>query len=96
MSDAKALAVRRVTLMRMAQPALMPSTLCADAPPEGMQRHRESVVHLIKGVRYPHLTDRRPGPPAPSSDHTHMARHSLHLTDAACLSTRRRYARNSV
>ena len=46
-------AAQRVMLMRMAQPALMPSPRCLDSPPAGMMQlcHRESVVQFINEVR---------------------------------------------
>ena len=46
-------AAQRVMLMRMAQPALMPSPRCLDSAPAGMMQlcHRESVVQFINEVR---------------------------------------------
>ena len=43
---------QRVQLMRVAQPALMPSPRCLDSPPPGMMQlcHRESVVQFINEV----------------------------------------------
>jgi hypothetical protein len=48
-------AAQRVMLMRMAQPALMPSPRCLDSAPAGMMQlcHRESVVQFINEVRCP-------------------------------------------
>ena len=48
-------ATQRVMLMRMAQPALMPSPRCLDSAPAGMMQlcHRESVVQFINEVRCP-------------------------------------------
>jgi hypothetical protein len=45
-------AQQRLMLMRMAQPALMPSPHCLDSPPPGMMQlcHRESVVQFINEV----------------------------------------------
>ena len=45
-------AAQRVVLMRVAQPALMPSPRCLDSPPLGMMQlcHRESVVQFINEV----------------------------------------------
>jgi len=45
-------AAQRVMLMRMAQPALMPSPRCLDSAPAGMMQlcHRESVVQFINEV----------------------------------------------
>jgi hypothetical protein len=46
-------AAQRVMLMRMAQPAMMPSPHCLDSAPAGMMQlcHRESVVQFINEVR---------------------------------------------
>ena len=46
-------AAQRVMLMRMSQPAMMPSPHCLDAAPAGMMQlcHRESVVQFINEVR---------------------------------------------
>ena len=46
-------AAQRVMLMRMCQPAMMPSPHCLDAAPAGMMQlcHRESVVQFINEVR---------------------------------------------
>ena len=51
-------AAQRVMLMRVAQPALMPSPRCLDSPPPGMMQlcHRESVVQFINEVRCPSPT----------------------------------------
>ena len=45
-------AAQRVMLMRMSQPAMMPSPHCLDAAPAGMMQlcHRESVVQFINEV----------------------------------------------
>jgi len=45
-------ASQRIMLMRVAQPALMPSPYCLDSPPLGMMQlcHRESVVQFINEV----------------------------------------------
>ena len=55
-------AAQRLTLMRAAQPALMPDPHYLDKPPPGMMQlcHRESVVQFINEVR------EAPSPPRPT------------------------------
>ena len=63
-------AAQRVMLMRMAQPALMPSPRCLDSAPAGMMQlcHRESVVQFINEVRCS-----RPYPPSPRAPSSGLA-----------------------
>ena len=63
-------ATQRVMLMRMAQPALMPSPRCLDSAPAGMMQlcHRESVVQFINEVRCS-----RPYPPSPRAPSSGLA-----------------------
>ena len=65
-------AAQRVVLMRVAQPALMPSPRCLDSPPLGMMQlcHRESVVQFINEVPspWPHSPRAAPSCVTPAPD----------------------------